>query len=128
MLFPCLSSPFTLFTDLFIYLLCFLLLSAYHLSSKLELSISADPKATRCPLSGEKFKVFYSDKYDSWRYQDAVKLVKSYQQLPKGTIVSISAVSLIFVSFFLVFLIALVFTILADFYFFSYLRSNDQIL
>jgi hypothetical protein len=59
--------------------------------SKLELSVAADPKATRCPLSGEKFKVFYSDKYDSWRYQDAVVLVKSYQELPKGTIVSISA-------------------------------------
>ena len=59
--------------------------------SKLELSVWADPSHSACPLSKEKFQVFYNDDDDQWHFKDAVKLMKTYQGLAPGTIVSIKS-------------------------------------
>ena len=57
--------------------------------SQLKLSVIADPKIKVCPLSHEDFKVYYNEDDQQWHFKDAVRLCRSYQGHPAGTIVMI---------------------------------------
>ena len=52
-------------------------------------SVRADPAVKKCPLSGEKFDVFYNEEADEWHFRDALRLEGPYQNLSAGTIVSV---------------------------------------
>jgi hypothetical protein len=37
-------------------------------------TVSADESQTHCPISGEKFEIYWDDKLEEWRYKSAVKV------------------------------------------------------